>query len=876
MFAFTFEATRTAGFGMVGVTWEPGTTATDVTVEVRTRAVGGDWSGWTEASVEDAEGTVGQRAGTDPLWVGASDAVAVRVSSSNGVAPVGIEVAAVDPGADPSEGTVDEPADGEDIEPVASYPEGQPSYISAPSMISRAAWGAAAPKKCDSPTVANQTMGVVVHHTAGGNTYTKAQSASIVRSTQKYHQQALGWCDIGYNVLVDKYGQIFEGRAGGIDRMVRGAHAGNAAVNQYTWGVSMMGNYDTTRTTTALKDAMVKVIGWRLASNYLPATGTYKIGGVTLNRIAGHRDVKATVCPGRYGYAWMSATGGLRERVASYIAKYTSSIKRFYTQTGRATTGAVKVGEVSTGGGRRTQFQKMDVYYKPGVATKPVQGAILSTYRSLGGETGVMGFPTSNQGARDKVAYQRFQKGTIYRVTSTRAYGLYSVQEDLYRQLKEFRGALGKPTSSTRKMGTTLYRATFAGGRIDYRTNTKQAVAYNKKGKAIAKRSGAWTATATKSSAAATADSVTVQAAKSFTVDGRGFGHGIGMSQYGAQGAARAGKKASQILAYYYPGTKVTRTTGSMRVLLTADTTSDVQVKPRSGLKLRQGSKYWTLPATVGGATVSRWRLTPSGTTTVLQYLFGSGSWKNYRTWKWTGDVQFEGPTSVSTVTLVLPKGVTKVYRGALRSAVPSTGSTDRQTVNVLSLDKYVQGVIAAEMPASWHQEALRSQAIAARTYAVRSKSSARYYDVCDTTSCQVYGGYSAETAATNKAVAAVPGRILTYRGVAALTQFSSSTGGRTAAGSQPYLTAHDDAYDGWSGNPNHTWRVTVSAAAVQRLAPSIGTLSSVTVSKRSGGGTWGGRATRVVLKGSKGSTTLSGDSVRFGLGLKSTWFAFS
>ena len=104
---------------------------------------------------------------------------------------------------------------------------------------------------------------------------------------------------------------------------------------------------------------------------------------------------------------------------------------------------------------------------------------------------------------------------------------------------------------------------------------------------------------------------------------------------------------------------------------------------------------------------------------------------------------------------------------------MPKTGSTDRNTVNIVSVDNDVRGVVAAEMPSSWKPEALKAQAVAARSYGVRSLVASRYCDLCDTTSCRVYRGVDAETATTDAAVKATAGKILNYNGSPAFTQFS-------------------------------------------------------------------------------------------------------
>ena len=165
--------------------------------------------------------------------------------------------------------------------------------------------------------------------------------------------------------------------------------------------------------------------------------------------------------------------------------------------------------------------------------------------------------------------------------------------------------------------------------------------------------------------------------------------------------------------------------------------------------------------------------------------------------------------------------------------------------MNVLSMDDYVKGVVPREMPASWDPDAVRSQAVAARTYAAfdRAAHPTRSYQTCDTTSCQVYGGVGAEDSRGNAAVVATADQVLNYRGKPAFTQFGSSSGGWLAAGSQPYLVAKADPYDGWSGNGVHTWSTTITRTAIQRAWPSLGTLQP-------GAGDAARRARRVVRPG--------------------------
>ena len=367
------------------------------------------------------------------------------------------------------------------------------------------------------------------------------------------------------------------------------------------------------------------------------------------------------------------------------------------------------------------------------------------------------------------------------------------------------------------------------------------------------------------STPAATAEDVPVNGATTWTVTGHGWGHGHGLSQYGALGAAKQGVGWKQIVGFYYPGTKLGRTHGSIKVLVTADK-KDVQVDAQSGLRLRPlaGKKTFVLAKVRPKAT--RWRILPKGQKSVVQYRVKRG-WA-----RWTafpGAAEFTAGTQ--PMTLRLPHHATADYRGALRSV-------EKHTVNVLPLDRYVAGVVPSEVPSSWPADAVRAQSVAARTYAAYERAHATsYYDICDTSACQVYGGASAEDPASNAAVKKTRGRVVTYQGEPAFTQFSSSNGGWSSAGSQPYLVAQPDPYEAASGNPYATWTATLTSAQVEKQWPQVGTLSDITLT-RDGNGDWGGRVTKAVLTGAAGSVTVSGDDLRYLMGIngRSTWFTLA
>lgn len=350
-------------------------------------------------------------------------------------------------------------------------------------------------------------------------------------------------------------------------------------------------------------------------------------------------------------------------------------------------------------------------------------------------------------------------------------------------------------------------------------------------------------------------------------VTGKGYGHGHGMSQYGARGAARQGLSHQRILAFYYPGTTLGKAGGFVRVRITADADGDTRVPVQTGLRVREvdSGRTRALGATVDDQRVTSWRLRTSGSTSLLEALAGD-RWRSAGSFAGTGAFY---RTDAEPVTLTLPSG-SRTYRGTLRQVGGST-------INVVGLDNLVRGVVAAEMPASWEKAAVRSQAVAARTYALfeREANASRSYDTCDTTSCQVYGGVGAENPLGNQAVTDTARQVLRYDGKAAFTQFSSSSGGWTSKGSRPYLVDKEDPYDAVSGNPNHQWTTGLTRARIQSAYSSIGTLQRIVVTQRNGHGTWRGRVERLVLDGSRADVTLTGSQFRSAFGLRSDWFAF-
>jgi SpoIID/LytB domain protein len=354
---------------------------------------------------------------------------------------------------------------------------------------------------------------------------------------------------------------------------------------------------------------------------------------------------------------------------------------------------------------------------------------------------------------------------------------------------------------------------------------------------------------------------------------GRGFGHGHGMSQYGAQGAAKQGLSTRRILEFYYPGTRSGRVGGSVRVLITENIGSPTIVVARPGLAVHDLTKGTTtkVPTSGPAAKATRWKMSGRGKATRVSYR--TGAWHLWRTLKGNGEFR----SSRAPLTLVLP-GARVTYRGTLRSMDPISSTTHRITVNKVSLEAYVKGVVPREMPSSWRPAALRAQAVAARSYAANAigDSTDPRFNLCDSTSCQVYGGLSAEVTSTNKAVAATAGEVRTYHGQPAFTQFSASNGGEVAPGSQPYLVGKPDPYDSRAVDPYTSWTVRVTARRIQHAWPALGRLRSIEVTSRDGAGKWGGRITGLTLHGSNADRDLTGDGFRAKLGLRSTYLSFS
>ncbi len=344
------------------------------------------------------------------------------------------------------------------------------------------------------------------------------------------------------------------------------------------------------------------------------------------------------------------------------------------------------------------------------------------------------------------------------------------------------------------------------------------------------------------------------QAGVSWVVHGHGFGHGVGMSQYGAYGYAKHGKGYRFILSHYYSGTQIGTLARSrvVRVLVGIEP-GDVGFSGATSACGQTLAPNLSYSAQRSGSAVTL--RGPSGRRLAAcgRKLRAAGN----------GAIRIAGIGS---------------YRGALEVVPTDSDTGSLNAINALTVDQYVKGVIPNESPASWPQAALRAQAVASRSYALTVQVSGNGFDLYDTTSSQVYNGLESETEATNLAADATRGQVVTYVGKIAETYFSACSGGHTESVQNvffgpaiPYLTGVPDPYDYYC--PLHTWTLRFSGPEISaKLGAYLdGRLKRVVVTKR-------GISPRIIsarLYGTGGVTTASGEELASALGGYDRWMTF-
>lgn len=395
--------------------------------------------------------------------------------------------------------------------------------------------------------------------------------------------------------------------------------------------------------------------------------------------------------------------------------------------------------------------------------------------------------------------------------------------------------------------------------------------------------------------------------------DGRGWGHGRGLSQHGAQGYAKNhGWTSAQILDHYYGGTTRGRWQDASSRPIDPDAVR-IRLRGSEGRDFRATVTNGTLAVTGLGAVEL-----PAGTKAVHITRKDGTSFDVYAATKTTctsTDFTFVGNTVTSTLVDVRPTashtglaadmlrlctqygdngpaGTSIWYPGTLRTHI--VAGAQQQTVNITTIEQQLRSVVPNESPSSWELPALEAQAVAARSYALAGDSRWAGADTCDTIWCQVYVGHFklsngspvATTAArTDEAIANTRDIVrLTSSGTIARTEFSSTSGGWTAGGTFPAVEDLGDVI-----SPRHTWKCTVPTSLIEAKFGKGGSLTDFQVTKRNGLGVWGGRAQQVLLEFSNGtSATVTGNDVRstfnqgsctdatgrtFSSGLLSDWF---
>ncbi|GGU98449.1 hypothetical protein GCM10010211_77230 [Streptomyces albospinus] len=344
-------------FSLVGIVWDDIRSGLGDRAQVRTRTLGtGRWSGWQDVQTESDDAPdpgAAERAGsrvrgsTAPLWVGASDAVQLRITPLDGhpnpaVLPHGLRLELVDPGPEPRSvrggppptpeaaassaansklapaGATEIPAQDQaasqaDIEAAGGKKPEVPVHIGArPRIVTRAGWGADERLRESRFVYTHTVRAAFVHHSASGNNYTCAQAPSVIRGLYRYHVKSSHWRDIGYNFLIDKCGTVYEGRAGGVARPVMGAHT--LGFNNDSTGIALLGSFGRTAPSRPAVEALARLAAWKLGLYGLdprariPMTSSggnlYRKGRVVRQHvISGHRDGFKTACPGARLYA---------------------------------------------------------------------------------------------------------------------------------------------------------------------------------------------------------------------------------------------------------------------------------------------------------------------------------------------------------------------------------------------------------------------------------------------------------------------------------------------------------------------------------------------------------------------------------------------
>ncbi|MGP5305348.1 S-layer homology domain-containing protein [Brachybacterium alimentarium] len=413
---------------MVGVTWPEGSEEREVSA--RGLTADGTWTDWLPLETAEDPETGDQASGTEAAWLGAVSALQLRVeidgadaSTETTAHVVTTSPAAKDEEAPELSGPDATVTQQKQMTTMAATATANPATPTLgpgmPSFITRASWGA------DESTVrgtsaADSVKAVIIHHTAGTNSYTKAESAQIVRGILSYHTGTLGWADVGYNILVDKYGQIFEGRSGGLHRNIVGAHA--YGFNTGSFGISVLGDYSSTTLPAAGRQAVGRLVAWKLLttfqtsvtakSSWTPGSGTRFTPGKTISlaKMMGHRDVNYTECPGLNLY---NQFGTIRKEAQGYLdGGWKEHLWAFEGAGGASKLGTVVKSNHVTGSYHATILTKGLVLQEGSGKASGYATPFAAQWRSSWGR------PTASAVTHGTQTAQKFEKGAAVRTGS--------------------------------------------------------------------------------------------------------------------------------------------------------------------------------------------------------------------------------------------------------------------------------------------------------------------------------------------------------------------------------------------------------------------------------------------------------------------------
>ena len=807
-------------FTLVGVTAEePFEEGTRVLVRVRED---GSWTPWQPLTITDhgpdpgSAEAEGIRFGTDPLLTDTADGLQVRIDTPGGVEPEGTEVLLVDNPVVEEDTELPPPPDGSLIAPVSVA---QASTIAAmPPIISRAEWGADESLLRGAPQYSPTIKAAFIHHTASRNDYAPEEAAKQVRNLYSWFTRGLRHSDIGYNFLVDRFGRLYEGRAGGIDRAVVGGHT--AGFNNETFAVSAIGNFQKAAPPAdqmaAIVDSIASLTAWKLAMNHrdpngtIPLTSTSSKGtsryrpGQVANAlvVGGHGDIGSTACPGRHLEAQIPAIR------AATVAKMGPGM---VNPTANATTWGA--GPMSI-----TATTNAPIGWTMTIANRCGQ-----VVRNLSGQQAAPGALQVDWDQRDDSGNQV------------------------------------PPGSYTISMNAN------AGGQALY----------------------PWVGTGRILATPASPPDPCGPPA-SFMLTGAGFGHGVGMSQYGALAMAKAGMDANAVVSHYYQGTNVAsvQDDGPVRVNLEYQK-KHVQVRGEAV----EGDG--TVQANLGGNLVSAapgesfYFTGQAGAVQAAKIASGArqelGVFPSVSlTWSGLANVidkagNFESPGHR--------------YRFGTIEITPlgSAAQTRLNAVNILRVhDEYLYGI--AEVSSSWPDAALQAQVLAARSYAlssmaagVRRACNCHVDDGYGPFNDQVFAGWSKQSGpqgsrwvnAVNATVTGPnSGLAILFDGKPIRAFYSSSNGGASQAsadewgGDLPYVRSVADPWSLSEDNPNRSWSVNVDQARMSR-AFGVGEVFKLDILDRHPSGV--PRTVQATL--ADGSTaTRTGSQLRGALGLKSAY----